>query len=97
PIMDIEVIVPKEYMGDIIGDLNSKRGKIMGMEESSSGKQIIKAKIPQSEVFKYAIDLRSITQGRGIFSLKFSHYEEVPANIVQEIIAQTKIEEEEKK
>ncbi|GAJ12903.1 unnamed protein product, partial [marine sediment metagenome] len=64
PIMDIEVIVPKEYMGDIIGDLNSKRGKIMGMEESSSGKQSIKAKIPQAEIFKYAIDLRSITQGR---------------------------------
>jgi len=97
PIMDIEVIVPKEYMGDIIGDLNSKRGKIMGMEESSSGKQSIKAKIPQSEIFKYAIDLRSITQGRGAFSLKFSHYEEVPANVVQEIIAQTKKEEEEKK
>ena len=97
PIMDIEVIVPKEYMGDIIGDLNSKRGKIMGMEESSSGKQIIKAKIPQSEIFKYAIDLRSITQGRGTFTLKFSHYEETPANIVQEIIAKAKEEEEEKK
>jgi elongation factor G len=97
PIMDIEVIVPKEYMGDIIGDLNSKRGKIMGMEESSSGKQSIKAKIPQSEIFKYAINLRSITQGRGTFSLKFSHYEEVPANVVQEIIAQAKKEEEEKK
>ncbi|GAF75524.1 unnamed protein product, partial [marine sediment metagenome] len=97
PIMDIEAIVPKEYMGDIIGDLNSKRGKIMGMEESSSGKQAIKAKIPQAEIFKYAIDLRSITQGRGTFSLQFSHYEEVPANIVQEIIAKSKEEEEEKK
>jgi elongation factor G len=97
PIMDIEVIVPKEYMGDIIGDLNSKRGKIMGMEESSSGKQAIKAKVPQAEIFKYAIDLRSITQGRGTFSVNFSHFEEVPANIVQEIIAKTKEEEEEKK
>jgi len=96
PIMDIEVIVPKEYMGDIIGDLNSKRGKIMGMEESSTGKQSIKAKIPQAETFKYAIDLKSITQGRGTFSLKFSHYEEVPANVTQEIIAQAKKEEEEK-
>ncbi len=94
PIMDIEVIVPKEYMGDIIGDLNSKRGKIMGMEESSTGKQVIKAKIPQAEIFKYAIDLRSITQGRGTFSVKFSHYEEVPAHIAQEIIAQAKKEEE---
>lgn len=96
PIMDIEVVVPKEYMGDIIGDLNSKRGKIMGMEESSTGKQVIKANIPQAEIFKYAIDLRSITQGRGTFSVKFSHYEEVPANITQEIIAQAKKEEEDK-
>jgi elongation factor G len=94
PIMDIEVIVPKEYMGDIIGDLNSKRGKIMGMEESSTEKQVIKAKIPQAEIFKYAIDLRSITQGRGTFTVKFSHYEEVPANIMQEIIAKAKKEEE---
>ena len=93
PIMDIEVLVPKEYMGDIIGDLNSKRGKIMGMEETIKGKQMIKAKIPQAEIFKYAIDLRSMTQGRGNFSLKFSHYEEVPANIAQEIIEKTKEEE----
>ena len=96
PIMDIEVIVPKEYMGDIIGDLNSKRGRIMGMEESPTGKQVIKAKVPQAEIFKYAIDLRSITQGRGTFTVKFSHYEEVPANIAQEIIAQAKKEEEDK-
>jgi len=95
PIMDIEVIIPREYMGDIIGDLNSKRGRIMGMEESPTGKQIIKAKVPQAEIFKYAIDLRSITQGRGIFSVKFSHYEEVPMNIAQEIIAHAKKEEEE--
>lgn len=93
PIMDIEVLVPKEYMGDIIGDLNSKRGKIMGMEETVKGKQMIKAKIPQAEIFKYAIDLRSMTQGRGNFSLKFSHYEEVPANIAQEIIEKGKEEE----
>ena len=93
PIMDIEVLVPKEYMGDIIGDLNSKRGKIMGMEETIKGKQMIKAKIPQAEIFKYAIDLRSMTQGRGNFSLKFSHYEEVPVNIAQEIIEKGKEEE----
>ena len=93
PIMDIEVLVPKEYMGDIIGDLNSKRGKIMGMEETVKGKQMIKAKIPQAEIFKYAIDLRSMTQGRGNFFLKFSHYEEVPANIAQEIIEKAKEEE----
>ena len=94
PIMDIEVVVPKDYMGDIIGDLNSKRGKIMGMEETAKGKQGIKAKIPQAEIFKYAIDLRSMTQGRGSFSIKFSHYEEVPGNIAQEIIEKVKKEEE---
>ncbi len=64
------------------------------MEESASGKQIIKAKVPQAEIFKYTIDLRSITQGRGTFTLKFSHYEEVPFNIAQEIITQAKKEEE---
>ncbi|MEA1939364.1 MAG: elongation factor G, partial [Candidatus Caldatribacteriota bacterium] len=94
PIMNIEVTVPKDYMGDIIGDLNSKRGKIMGMEENSMGKESIKAKIPQVEVFKYAIDLRSMTQGRGSFTVKFSHYEEVPSNIAQEIIEKTKEEQE---
>jgi len=93
PIMDIEVVVPKDYMGDIIGDLNSKRGKIMGMEETAKAKQVILAKIPQAEIFKYAIDLRSMTQGRGNFTVKFSHYEEVPGNIAQEIIEKAKEEE----
>ena len=65
----------------------------MGMEETVKGKQVIKAKIPQAEIFKYAIDLRSMTQGRGNFSLKFSHYEEVPANIAQEIVEKAKEEE----
>ncbi len=92
PIYDLEVIVPKEYMGDIIGDLNSKRGKIMGMDEAGKGKQIIKAQVPQAEMFRYSIDLRSITQGRGTFTMKFSHYEEVPPQIAQEIIERAKKE-----
>ncbi|MDD3656443.1 MAG: elongation factor G [Atribacterota bacterium] len=92
PIYDLEVIVPKEYMGDIIGDLNSKRGRIMGMDEAGKGKQIIKAQVPQAEMFRYSIDLRSITQGRGIFTMKFSHYEEVPPQIAQEIIDKAKKE-----
>jgi len=95
PIYELAVVVPKEYMGDIIGDLNSKRGKIMGMDESEKGKQIIKAQVPQSEIFRYSIDLRSITQGRGTFTMKFSHYEEVPSQIAQEVIEQAKKEEEE--
>ncbi len=94
PIMELEVEVPKEYMGDVIGDLNSKRGKISGMEPKGQN-QIIKAMVPLAEVFKYAIDLRSLTQGRGIFKMKFSHYEEVPPQIAQIIIEQVKKEQEE--
>ncbi|MGD9551563.1 MAG: elongation factor G [Candidatus Caldatribacteriota bacterium] len=94
PIYDLEVIVPKEYMGDIIGDLNSKRGKIMGMDETKKGKQIIRAQVPQAEMFRYSIDLRSITQGRGTFTMKFSHYEEVPPQIAQDIIEKAKKESE---
>lgn len=92
PIYDLEVIVPKEYMGDIIGDLNSKRGRIMGMDEAGKGKQNIKAQVPQAEMFRYSIDLRSITQGRGTFTMRFSHYEEVPPQIAQEIIEKAKKE-----
>lgn len=94
PIYELAVTVPKDYMGDIIGDLNSKRGKIMGMDESDKGKQIIRAQVPQSEIFRYSIDLRSITQGRGTFTMKFSHFEEVPSQIAQDIIEQTKQENE---
>ncbi|MBN2395145.1 MAG: elongation factor G [Candidatus Atribacteria bacterium] len=94
PIYELAVTVPKEYMGDIIGDLNSKRGKIMGMDEAEKGRQIIKAQVPQSEIFRYSIDLRSITQGRGMFTMKFSHYEDVPPQIAQEIIEKAKKETE---
>ena len=94
PIYNLEVIVPKDYMGDIIGDLNSKRGKIMGMDEGVKGRQIIKAQVPLAEMFRYSIDLRSITQGRGTFTMKFSHYEEVPPQIAQEIIEKAKQESE---
>ncbi|NLL62530.1 MAG: elongation factor G [Candidatus Atribacteria bacterium] len=93
PIYDLEVTVPTEYMGDIIGDLNSKRGKILGMEEAAGkGKQLIKSQVPLAEIFRYSIDLRSITQGRGTFTMKFSHYEEVPPQIAQEIIEKAKEE-----
>lgn len=94
PIMELEVEIPKDYMGDVIGDLNSKRGRILGMEPKGSN-QIIKALVPLAEIFKYAIDLRSLTQGRGMFRMKFSHYEEVPPQIAQTIIEQAKKEHEE--
>lgn len=89
PIMDLEVIVPEEYMGDVIGDINSKRGKIQGVRPRS-GAQIITAEVPLSEMFGYATDLRSLTQGRAIFTLQFARYEEVPRNISEQIVMKVK-------
>ncbi|AFM26221.1 elongation factor G [Desulfomonile tiedjei] len=85
PIMNLEVIVPEDCMGDVMGDLNSRRGRIMGMD-SKGGSQVVKAQVPMAEVLKYASDLTSMTSGRGIFSVEFSHYEEVPANLAEKII-----------
>ncbi|HTY21561.1 MAG TPA: elongation factor G, partial [Desulfomonilaceae bacterium] len=85
PIMNMEIIVPEEFMGDVMGDLNARRGRISGMD-SKGGSQAIKAQVPMAEVLKYASDLTSMTSGRGIFSMEFSHYEEVPANISEKII-----------
>lgn len=85
PIMHMEVTVPDEYMGDIIGDLNKKRGRVLGMEPKD-GQQVVIAEVPHAEVFKYATDLRSMTQARGSFKMKFERYEEVPANISSKII-----------
>lgn len=93
PIMSIEVTVPEEYMGDVIGDLNSRRGRILGMEPQD-GYQKIKALVPMAELFRYSVDLRSLTQGRGYFTMKFSHYEEVPAQIAEAIIEKAKKEKE---
>ncbi|MCM8782994.1 MAG: elongation factor G [Candidatus Omnitrophica bacterium] len=87
PIMDVEVVIPEDYLGQISGDLNSRRGRIMGMEPK--GKlQVVKAQVPQAEMFTYANDLRSITGGRGSYTMRFSHYEEVPAKIASSIISQ---------
>ena len=85
PIMKVEVTVPEEYMGDVIGDLNSRRGRIEGME-SRAGAQIIRGFVPLAEMFGYATALRSRTQGRGIYSMEFDHYEEVPKNIADKIV-----------
>jgi elongation factor G len=85
PIMKMEVIVPDENMGDIMGDLNSRRGKIMGVETKGNN-QVVKAVVPMAEVLKYAPDLRSMTGGRGTFTMEFSHYEEVPGQIAEKIV-----------
>ncbi|MEW5919550.1 MAG: elongation factor G [Bacillota bacterium] len=95
PIMNVEVTVPENYMGDIMGDLNSRRGRIQGMVPGQ-GLQTIKAQAPMAEMFDYAIDLRSMTQGRAFFSMAFSHYEEVPHLEMEKVIAAAKAEKEEK-
>jgi elongation factor G len=85
PIMNVEVVTPEEYMGDVMGDLNSRRGMVQGMEDSPAGKQI-KAEVPLSEMFGYATDLRSATQGRATYSMEFGKYNEVPGSIAEAII-----------
>lgn len=95
PIVSVEVVVPEGYMGDVIGDLNGKRGRILGMEPMSGGKQQIKALVPEGEMLRYAIDLRSIARGRGSFKTVPSHYEPVPAHAAQQIIELRKKEKEE--
>ncbi|MFH1655230.1 MAG: elongation factor G [Candidatus Omnitrophota bacterium] len=95
PIMEVEVYVPEEYMGQITGDLNSRRGRIMGMD--AKGKtQVVQAHVPLSEMFTYASDLRSITGGRGSYAMKFSSYEHVPQKVAATIIAQAQAKKEEK-
>jgi elongation factor G len=95
PIVNVEVEIPDAYMGDIIGDLNSKRGRVMGMEPAGK-KQIVKAQVPLAEMSRYTIDLKSITQGRGKFRMEMDHYEEVPAQDAEKIIAKARQEKEEK-
>jgi elongation factor G len=95
PVVNVEVTVPETYMGDVISDMNTKRGRILGMEPIGHGKQLIRAQAPQSEMVRYAIDLRSIARGRGSFTSEFAHYEEVPAHTAQEIIEKAKKEREE--
>ena len=86
PIMKVEVTMPEEYMGDVIGDLNSRRGRVEGMEDIGGGK-MVKAFVPLAEMFGYSTDLRSKTQGRASFTMQPDHYEKVPAGIAEEIKA----------
>jgi elongation factor G len=86
PIMSVEVVVPEEFMGTIIGDLNSRRGRIEGIDHRA-GSQVIKALVPLAEMFGYATNMRSNTQGRATFSMHFAHYDEAPRAVTEEIIA----------
>ncbi len=96
PIMEVEVTVPEEYLGDVMGDLNSRRGRILGIE-AKGRLQVVKALVPMAEMSRYAITLRSITSGRGTFRMKFSHYEEVPPDIAKRIIEEARREQEEER
>ena len=88
--MSISINVPEANMGDVMSDINTKRGRVQGMESQEDGTQLITAYVPQAEMLHYATDLRSITQGRGSFTMEFARYEEVPANIQQELVAKHK-------
>ena len=94
PIMKMEIVIPDDYMGDVMGDMYKRRGKILGMEPAFGGGKKLLAEAPQAELFTYAIDLRAMTQGRGQFSMKFERYEEVPTHLAQKIIDAHKAEEE---
>lgn len=85
--MAVEIVTPEQFLGDVIGDLNSRRGRIEGIEPGPGGTQTIRAHVPLAEMFGYATTLRSLTQGRATYVMQPSHYEEVPANIAQELIA----------
>jgi elongation factor G len=94
PIYEMEIVCPEECMGDIMGDINSKRGRVLGMEAVGKN-QVIKAQVPLSEIQRYAADVDSLTQGRGSFTMNFFQYEQLPSNLAEKIIAAAKTEEEE--
>ena len=95
PIYRYDILVPSDYVGDIIGDLNRRRGRMLGMNPVDGGMTEVVAEAPLSEMFKYATDLRSMTQARGSFKSEFVRYEDVPGNLAQKFIEQAKREEEE--
>lgn len=92
PIMKAEVSIPDEYLGDVMGDMNKRRGRILGMDQKADGTQVLIAEAPQAEMYEYAIDLRAMTQGRGSFTVEYARYEEVPKEIAEKIIADHKAE-----
>jgi elongation factor G len=89
PIMAVEVVTPEDYMGEVIGDLSSRRGKVEGMEQRGSS-QVIRSQVPLAEMFGYATDLRSRTQGRATYTMQFHSYQEVPGSISREIVARVR-------
>jgi len=88
PVMKVEVVTPEDYMGDVMGDLNRRRGLVQGMEDGPSGK-VVRAEVPLGEMFGYATDLRSMTQGRATYTMEFAKYNEAPASIAEQVISKT--------
>jgi elongation factor G len=86
PMMSVEVETPEDYMGDVMGDLNRRRGIIQGMEDMAGGGKAIKAEVPLAEMFGYSTDLRSMSQGRATYSMEFKHYSEAPKNVAEAVI-----------
>ena len=86
PIMAVEVVMPEQFMGDVIGNLNSRRGRILGME-TRAGSQVVSCKVPLANMFGYSTDLRSMTQGRASYTMQFAHYEQVPTSVTEVITA----------
>jgi elongation factor G len=93
PIYNLEILVPDDFTGDVMGDLSSRRGKISGMDPEGRS-QRIRAQVPQAELYQYSVDLRSMTQGQGVYTMEFSHYEEVPHETAQKIMAEAQAEKE---
>ena len=96
PVVKMEIVIPESYLGDVMGDMNKRRGRILGMEHNQYGEQVLNVEVPQSEILKYALDLRAMTQGRGTFSYKFERYDEVPDIISRKIIEARAKEKENK-
>lgn len=94
PIMNVSISVPDQFMGNIIGDLNGRRGQVMGVEQAGK-RQEINATVPLAEMLRYSIDLRSMTSARGKFTMEFAHYDIVPDDVAQKVIAASKTEDEE--
>jgi elongation factor G len=89
PVMEVEAVTPEDFMGDVIGDLNARRGKITHVERRG-GAQVVRAFVPLAEMFGYATQLRSLTQGRATYTMQFDHYDEVPKNVADEVIARAR-------
>ena len=94
PILEVEVLIPDEYVGDVLGDLSSRRGRVVGTDPVGTGRTLVRATVPEAEVVRYAIDLRSMTRGKGSFARRFSHYEELPPNLAAKVAEEAKAEQQ---